>query len=70
MITAPSINNSRILANKNAKYMLDQQDVFNANDVDDDFFDQTMSKKRRSLTDDAKKKIIGESKIAAAVGAS
>jgi hypothetical protein len=39
MITAPSINNSRILANKNAKYMLDQQDVINANEVDDDFFD-------------------------------
>lgn len=70
MITAPSINNSRILANKNAKYMLDQQDVINGNEVDDDFFDQTMSKKRRSLTDDAKKKIIGESKIAGEGGAS
>jgi hypothetical protein len=29
-----------------------------------------MSKKRRSLTDDAKKKIIGESKIAGEGGAS
>jgi hypothetical protein len=39
MIPAPSIINSR-LANKNAKYMLDKQDVLeNEGEAGDDFFE-------------------------------
>lgn len=40
MIPAPSIVNSR-LANKNAKYMLDKQDVIDSNDGEsnEEFFD-------------------------------